>query len=314
MATELEMIRIVEALSDYLEGNSSVHAIEEIEEDGKNIIIIRYDDNDTSFQSSFDLQNLEWIRSYADVRLVPSGPIQPDLYFPSNDEMQNFLKTNADHAVIIGGHWAINARSSGFGTIGFSARRIRMSSCSNTIDSRDCFISNNHVLALWDGGVVGENVNTEAGTNTATLCCWLPVTGTRCNVDLALANARNAATLRNGQIDGLPNMSGGVVPPSRNLPIQKSGARTGVTNGTALGYATIRVNGRVFRNVYIEDNNFSCAGDSGSAVFDGNMNLVGFHFAGQRTGTCPRNGPGYFIPAQSGIASSSEYNFRMEIW
>jgi len=314
MASQIEMLHLIDTLYDMFKNDNALVAIEESIAEGRNIVIIRYLESDNLFADRNILPRSFWGNEIAQIRYEASPGIEPDLFYPTQDEEAELRMKAHVSTDIIGGTWTRNGRLSGYGTLSFAAYGIAISSCSHSISGRNVILSNNHVLAMWDQGIVGEPVDTIGGSNTAKLCCWLPATGTRCPNDLAMATRRNPADLRHGVMKGLPSISGRIVAPARGMQIRKSGARTSVTTGVILGFANIRVNGSFFRHVAVEDNNFSCAGDSGSAVFDVNMNLVGFHFAGAATGTCPRNGPGYFIPTDPGHAFGLAHPIEIEIF
>lgn len=168
-------------------------------------------------------------------------------------------------------------------------------------------LSNNHVLACsssdrkaraskgdpiiqpgrYDGGLTPKD-------DVATLKDWVPIKEGGFNVvDAAIAKVLPNVQYRN-EILGLGQPRGFRYEVKENEWLQKSGRTSELTKGPVYSNnATVSVNYgefvAYFTNQILVINPFGSPGDSGSAVFDANMNLVGLLFAGSisHTVVCP---------------------------
>ncbi|MEM0106544.1 MAG: hypothetical protein QXX81_08455 [Zestosphaera sp.] len=168
-------------------------------------------------------------------------------------------------------------------------------------------LSNNHVLAnsssdkksraakgdpilqpgRYDGGTIEKDT-------VAKLKDWIPIAEGGWNeVDAAIAKVDAGIPYKNEQL-GLGKAKGIRYEVKENETLQKSGRTSEVTKGPVYATnATVTVNYgefiAYFKNQILVINPFGSPGDSGSAVFDANMNLVGLLFAGSisHTVVCP---------------------------
>lgn len=168
-------------------------------------------------------------------------------------------------------------------------------------------LSNNHVLAnsssdrkaraakgddilqpgRYDGGTIPKDT-------VAKLKDWIPIVEGGWNeVDAAIAKVDSGIPYKNEQL-GLGKAKGIRYDVKENEQLQKSGRTSEVTRGPVYATnATVSVNyGEFiahFKNQILVINPFGSPGDSGSAVFDKDMNLVGLLFAGSisHTVVCP---------------------------
>jgi trypsin len=181
--------------------------------------------------------------------------------------------------------------------MGVSASKIVMENiyghqCSGT----NVCLSNNHVLALWDGAAYADRIEVVGNDTFARLRCWLPMQKNNA-ADAAVGTIQKVDTTQFGMVRGIGKLSDGLGDPTPGMTIRKSGARTGVTNGKMTGWGIINVEGLSFRDVGVESAGFACKGDSGSAVINTSRRLVGLHFAGEDLpcGSSPR---GFFVPVR----------------
>ncbi|MEM4469157.1 MAG: hypothetical protein QXS32_08845 [Candidatus Nezhaarchaeales archaeon] len=168
-------------------------------------------------------------------------------------------------------------------------------------------LSNNHVLAnsssdkksraakgdpilqpgRYDGGTIEKDT-------VAKLKDWIPIAEGGWNeVDAAIAKVDAGIPYKNEQL-GLGKAKGIRYDVKENEMLFKSGRTSEVTKGPVYATgATVSVNYgefiAYFKNQILVINPFGAPGDSGSAVFDSNMNLVGLLFAGSisHTVVCP---------------------------
>lgn len=166
-------------------------------------------------------------------------------------------------------------------------------------------LSNNHVLANTNEGAVGDPVlqpgpadgGTDPSDRIATLTRFKPIdftAGVNNYVDAAIASPINAADVLQDVKD-----IGSIVPKtSRNITVDDLGQyvhKTGRTTEHTSGYidtvsATVSVKYGLFEKATFVDQiiieqvlaeeDISAGGDSGSAVFDREDNLIGLLFAG----------------------------------
>lgn len=177
----------------------------------------------------------------------------------------------------------------------------------------DYILSNNHVLAKTNKGVIGEdiiqpglidqNCYRDPNDGVADLSYFVPISflyGTTNKVDAAIAMARSGAVDPTGSILAIGAVSGSTVEPQINMPVKKSGRTTGLTIGeiTAIN-ATVRViynrtcglasqTATFTGQIMIGPGGFSAGGDSGSLIVENCSSYpraVGLLFAGSSTVT-----------------------------
>jgi hypothetical protein len=155
-------------------------------------------------------------------------------------------------------------------------------------------LSNNHVLAAENSGVVGDAIYQPAvhdgGASVDTighLDRWVPVnvTGANNEVDCAFALALdpwNQNATRHVEGIGTP---AAVADATVGQAVRKSGRTTEVTTGTIVSdNATVRLSyggGQAVSVNQLQYTRMTQGGDSGSLVWDqGSLTVVGLHFAG----------------------------------
>ena len=197
---------------------------------------------------------------------------------------------------VLGGEAIWHVALGAWGTLALTATRIQMKNDAGAVcDVRNACLSNNHILALSDGAVVGDTIQSPGRPAFATLRCWLPVSNTAKPVDAALGAVNNAADTSFGVVRGIGKITG-VLSPRKNLRIQKSSRRTGVTSGQDLGPINITVGNMVYRGMRVASPGLACCHDSGSAILDLRRRFVGLLFAGDGV-SCTANPHSYYIPA-----------------
>lgn len=190
--------------------------------------------------------------------------------------------------------------------------RSRAFCCSGTLgalvtDGSALYIlSNNHVLANTNTGVIGDDVSQPGLIDSG--CAAREIVGDLSafaligpsNVDAAVAELRPGAMTATGEILDIGVPSSSTAAPSVGGAVAKSGRTTGLTQGQ-IGAINATVNvqyqqgcgtGRKFvvsytNQIVINSSAFSAGGDSGSLIVtdDANHNPVGLLFAGSSTTT-----------------------------
>lgn len=197
---------------------------------------------------------------------------------------------------VLGGEAIWHVALGAWGTLALTATRIRIQNDAGAVcDIRNACLSNNHILALSDGAAVGDSIQCPGRPAFAGLRCWLPISNTPKPVDAALGEMANPADASLGVVRGIGRVNG-VRSPRRNLQIQKSSRRTGVTFGKDLGATNIVVGGTVYRGMRVASSGLSCCHDSGAAILDMTRRFVGLLFAGDAV-SCANGPVSYYIPA-----------------
>ena len=206
-------------------------------------------------------------------------------------------------------------------------------------------LSNNHVLAKSNKGIVGQRISQPGLVDTgcspilddvvANLSNFVPISFSSFNkVDAAIAKVRKDCLDPNnnlvncvdptGQILGLGELSNLTVTPALNMPVKKNGRTTGLTSGTILAIdVTIFVTynrtcgigqkvAKFVKQIMIGDTGFSMAGDSGSVVVEDcptNPRTVGLLFAGNDTQTATFANPINPVLSKLGVSmvGASDY-------
>ncbi len=195
--------------------------------------------------------------------------------------------------------------------------RSRFVCCSGTLGSlitknnKLYILSNNHVLARTNRGIIGEDVNNPGNIDVgcqiisqdavADLSEFVPLNTSNNTVDAAIAEIRSGQIRTDGSILDIGAPSSSTVEPSIGLSVKKSGRTTGLTIGQIAAInVTIDVSysrkcgsfrtviARFFNQIRITPENFSTGGDSGSLIVE-NVSIsprtVGLLFAGSSTDT-----------------------------
>ena len=183
--------------------------------------------------------------------------------------------------------------------------------CSGTLGalitdgSTQYILSNNHVLALSDQAVAGEDVSQpgliDANCSIATVVGdFTGAAPLGSNVDAAVAQLRPGTMDSTGFIEDIGVPSSSIVNPSVGLGVAKSGRTTGFTTGTvssintsvSVQYQASCGQGKKFtvsytNQVVINSSTFSAGGDSGSLIVTNNSshNPVALLYAGSSTST-----------------------------
>ncbi len=171
-------------------------------------------------------------------------------------------------------------------------------------------LSNNHVLAKTNKGIIGEGIiqpglvdqtptcfqNT--GDTVANLSAFKKIkfkSGTTNTIDAAIAQVVSGAVDPNGSILDIGQVSSSIVAPAVGMDVKKSGRTTGLTTGTIKSInltVSITYDKRcgigsrtaLFTNqIGISPGSFSAAGDSGSLIVENAATCpraVGLLFAG----------------------------------
>ncbi|WFU52540.1 hypothetical protein QA639_22845 [Bradyrhizobium pachyrhizi] len=227
-------------------------------------------------------------------RIVYHGyPIQGD----PNDPLGPNFPSKPTGAPYIGGDRVANRRGTMWGTLGVAVHGIQMQHSGTSCGTNAaCFLSNNHVIALSNGGVAGDPIyELDTATEIGNLHCFIPMKNAG-GTDAALATlfATNVAW---GQLSGLGQIRGEIGKLHLGMIIYKAGGRTGTNEGNYLGVGNVNVDGRWFYGAGITSRQFGCRGDSGSLVVDGSRALIGLYFAGEDL-PCDQRPEGFFIPFQ----------------
>lgn len=176
-------------------------------------------------------------------------------------------------------------------------------------------LSNNHVLAKTNMGVIGEDIiqpglidqnpvcYKDYSDAVADLSKFVPISftrGTTNKVDAAIAESRSGLVDPSGSILNIGQVSSSTVAPSLNMPVEKSGRTTGLTTGTVTAVnITVDVlytktcgigsqKARFINQIMIGPGGFSAGGDSGSLIIENCSpypRAVGLLFAGSNTVT-----------------------------
>ena len=177
-------------------------------------------------------------------------------------------------------------------------------------------LSNNHVLALSNGGKAGQVIMQRGYVDTVPVCSkngtidvanlsrfvTLNFSGGNNTVDAAIAKVISGRVSTNGAILGIGTLNAATANPALGLKVEKSGRTTGKTAGTIAAIdVTATVSGygacgtgtntaKFVKQFQIDSKTFSGSGDSGSLIVTqpeaGKMaNPVGLLFAGSSTST-----------------------------
>jgi hypothetical protein len=216
-----------------------------------------------------------------------SEPIEYDVLEASEAEKLIQLQPSPDPSM--GGDWCRNTVSNSFGTVTITARTVEIEGSYDghgnpryRCAASPGMISNNHVIARRDQGVVGELISTARSGSFASLQCWIPLSDNNVHVDAAIAIISDPSFTSFKQIRGLGQITG-IRQPKPRERIRKSGARTNVTTGRVIGRGTVRPRGKVFK-AWQESDGMSCPGDSGAPIVSDGMKLIGIHTWG--SGAC----------------------------
>lgn len=176
-------------------------------------------------------------------------------------------------------------------------------------------LSNNHVLARTNKGIIGEDIiqpglidqnpvcYKDYADGVADLSKFIPISfkkGTTNKVDAAIAEVRIGAVDTSGSILDIGQVSNSIIEPTINLSVKKSGRTTGLTHGYISAVnVTVDViynktcgigsqKARFINQIMIGPAGFSAGGDSGSIIVEDcspNPRAVGLLFAGSNTVT-----------------------------
>lgn len=176
-------------------------------------------------------------------------------------------------------------------------------------------LSNNHVLAKTNKGIVGDDIiqpglidqspvclqdYTDAVADLSTFVPILFKRGSVNKVDAAIAAVRGGAVDTTGYILNIGEISSAITMPVLDMPVKKSGRTTGVTTGTITAVnVTVNVTynrrcgigsqtAKFTDQVMIGPGGFSSGGDSGSLIIEDCSSYpraVGLLFAGSDTVT-----------------------------
>ncbi len=181
--------------------------------------------------------------------------------------------------------------------------------------SSQYILSNNHVLAKTNKGIIGEDIIQPGLIDQNTVCSkdytdavadlskFVNISftkGTTNRVDAAIAESRIGAVDTSGSILDIGQVSSSTVSPILNMPVKKSGRTTGLTLGTVTAVnVTVKVaynkacgtgsQTAIFTNqIMIGPAGFSAGGDSGSLIVEDCSSYpraVGLLFAGSNSVT-----------------------------
>lgn len=177
-------------------------------------------------------------------------------------------------------------------------------------------LSNNHVLARTNKGVIGEDIiqpglidqdpvcNKDYNDAVADLSKFVPISfkrGAKNKVDAAVAAVQSGAVDPSGSILEIGQVSNQTVAPAINVSVKKSGRTTGLTTGTVTAVnVTVDVTydkacgigppqkARFINQTMIGPAGFSKGGDSGSLIVENcssSPRAMGLLFAGSNTVT-----------------------------
>lgn len=184
-----------------------------------------------------------------------------------------------------------------------------------TTDSFQYILSNNHVLARTNKGVVGDDIiqpglidqtpvcSRDANDAVANLSDWesiLFTRGTTNVVDAAIAQVRDGQVTTDGSILDIGTISATTVAARIGQSVKKSGRTTGLTTGEVAAvdvtinvkYGSVCGGGKgtatFAHQIRITPGSFSAGGDSGSLIVEDvspNPGSIGLLFAGGSTDT-----------------------------
>lgn len=215
--------------------------------------------------------------------------------------------TTASLADTLGIGSSVAHRRCSAGTLGFFARR-------RTPVHELGFVSNNHVLALCDEGVEGDEVvhpsPSDGGVSVVgrLVANYPRIRETRPRVDCAFARLVPDIPIDPETIESRTKVSRQIVLPELGLDVSKVGRSTGLTDGVI---AAVNLNGVPveygFSRLYfdgqieirsVDSSMFSKDGDSGSLVFSrSGQHPVGLLFACSATGRTYANNIGDVLQA-----------------
>ncbi|WP_375757969.1 hypothetical protein [Corallococcus exercitus] len=183
--------------------------------------------------------------------------------------------------------------------------------------SLDGIVSNNHVIAQNDTGVRGD-VLSHKGRKFGSLMDAVPMTDLKVRCDVALgevdvdhlgARKPPAVTVSRYRLRGLGDITG-VRAPVAEEKVMKSGATSGVTEGTIVGRATVFMPGRTFPETYKTSGGFTKGGDSGALIVGSDMRAIGIHAWGD---VAVENGPPPASYFAGFINDDAEFDFSGEL-
>lgn len=262
-------------------------------------------------------------RRLATKLLAPAAGVLVFAIAVSADGGGNHQKKNTNFGVS-GGN--VNDRSKAFCCSGTLGALLRDTNGVNYI------LSNNHVLARSNAGVVGDDIsqpglidvgcNVNLTNRVADLTAFADLKTS--NVDAAIAQLRAGAMNTAGTIEDIGMISNTVATPAVGMPVAKSGRTTGYTESSITAVnATISVQyqqgcggGKKFTVTYrnqivIGGGGFSAGGDSGSAIVSGRSGdcrqPVGLLYAGSSTTTIAN--PAGEVLTKLGAASGKTLSF-----
>lgn len=210
--------------------------------------------------------------------------------------------------------------------LGTSGGNIKDSSflycCGGTLGSlvkdaagKQYILSNNHVLAKTNKGIIGDDItqpglidqnpvcSKDASDAVADLSKFVSISFRRSitnTVDAAIAEVRSGAVNTSGSILHIGEVSNSTAAPAINMLVKKSGRTTSLTNGTVTAVnVTVDVTynwacgigsqtARFVNQIMIGPGGFSAGGDSGSLIVEDCSSYpraVGLLFAGSDTVT-----------------------------
>lgn len=176
-------------------------------------------------------------------------------------------------------------------------------------------LSNNHVLARTNKGLIDEDIIQPGLIDQNTVCYkdfndvvadlsnFVKISftkGTTNRVDAAIAKVRSGAVDTSGSILDIGQVSSSTVSPILNMPVKKSGRTTSLTTGTITAInVTVDVTynktcgvgsqkARFINQIMIGPGGFSAGGDSGSLIVEDcptSPRAVGLLFAGNSSVT-----------------------------
>ncbi len=153
------------------------------------------------------------------------------------------------------------------------------------------FLSNAHVLVSGTSKKIWVMSREE---NKSTFECSIPLNKKNIHIDFALARIDPQHNIPTGSILSIGRIrEQGAA--SAGMQIQKYGAISGYSQGTVTRKTNIFADGRWWRGVYESSGGFACQGDSGSAVIDSNLKMIGVHSWSELL-PCQNDPKGYFYP------------------
>lgn len=220
-------------------------------------------------------------------------------------------------------HKAWQTRPIQLGTSGGNINDIsRLYCCGGTLGAlvqdvnAQYILSNNHVLARTNLGVIGEDNIIQPGLIDQDRVCSMDYNdavaelsnfvaisfkkGTTNKVDAAIAQVQSGLVDTSGSILHMGEVSNSTAAPTLNMPVKKSGRTTGLTTGTITAFkVTVDVTynktcgigsqkARFINQIMIGYAGFSAGGDSGSLIVEDCSSYpraVGLLFAGSSTVT-----------------------------